>query len=71
MSLLMMAHGVGMMVGPAVFGSLASQSGLASAFWVGGIAGAVLIVVCAVLINTDLPRPAARPAARTQPAVAD
>ena len=71
MSLLMMAHGVGMMVGPAVFGSLASQSGLAGAFWIGGSAGAVLTVVCAVLVNTDRPRPAARPAARTQPAVAD
>ena len=70
-SLLLMAHGVGMMVGPAVFDSLASQSGLAGAFWIGGSAGAVLTVVCAVLVNTDLPRPAARPAARTQPAVAD
>ncbi len=71
MSLLMMAHGVGMMVGPAVFGTLASQSGLAGAFWIGGSAGAVLTVVCAVLVNADLPRPAGRPAARTQPAVAD
>ena len=70
-SLLMMAHGVGMMVGPAVFGSLASQSGLTGAFWIGGSAGAMLTVVCAVLVNTDLPRPAARPAARTQPPVAD
>lgn len=51
MSLLMMAHGLGMLVGPALFGTIASQSGLGSAFWSGGILSAGLIFVCYALTS--------------------
>ena len=66
MSLLMMAHGIGMMVGPALFGTLASHSGLGSAFVSGGLIGAVLIIICCVLASSA---PVSQP--QTQPAVAD
>lgn len=66
MSLLMMAHGLGMMVGPALFGTIASQAGLGSAFWSGGIVGVVLIVVCYILTHRG-----SRPLRETQPGIAD
>ncbi len=67
MSILMMAHGAGMMVGPALFGTLASHFGLASAFVSGGLIGGGLIGVCCVLGSSSVPVP--QPA--TRPAVAD
>ena len=58
MSLLMMAHGIGMMIGPALFGSIASQAGLESAFWSGGLISLGLIVGCYALTSgVQLPQP--------------
>ena len=37
MSFLMLAHGVGMMIGPVLFGAIARQWSLHSAFWSGGL----------------------------------
>jgi len=45
MSLLMLAHGVGMMIGPVLFGSIADRFSLGSAFLGGGLIGIVLTVV--------------------------
>jgi len=46
MSFLMLAHGVGMMIGPILFGVLASHFSLGSAFWGGGILSALLTAAC-------------------------
>jgi MFS family permease len=46
MSLLMLAHGVGMMVGPVLFGMIAHQWSLQSAFWSGGLLNIALITFC-------------------------
>ncbi len=72
MSLLMMAHGFGMLIGPALFGTIASQAGLGSAFWSGGIMGGVLIVACYLLTHgASLPHTETHKVLETQPAVAD
>jgi MFS family permease len=59
MSFLMMAHGVGMMVGPAVYGLIASRVNLDGAFWGGGILNALLISASFLLIkgHPDVPEP--------------
>ncbi len=46
MSLLMLAHGVGMMIGPVLFGAIARQWSLQSAFWSGGLLNIALIALC-------------------------
>jgi len=46
MSLLMLAHGVGMMIGPMLFGAIARQWSLQSAFWSGGLINILLIALC-------------------------
>jgi len=46
MSLLMLAHGVGMMIGPVLFGAIAKQWSLQSAFWSGGLINILLITLC-------------------------
>jgi MFS family permease len=51
MSVLFMAHGFGMMIGPMLFGFIASHASLGAAFWSGGVICAVLTVVCYPLIN--------------------
>jgi MFS family permease len=72
MSLLMMAHGVGMMVGPALFGTIASQYGLGSAFWSGGIMGVILILACYVLTNgVPVSQAETEKALETEPVAAD
>ncbi len=72
MSLLMMAHGFGMLIGPALFGTIASQAGLGSAFWSGGVMGGVLIVACYLLTHgASLPHTETHKVLETQPAVAD
>ncbi len=72
MSLLMMAHGFGMLIGPTLFGTIASQAGLGSAFWSGGIMGGVLIVACYLLTHgASLPHTETHKVLETQPAVAD
>ena len=45
MSFLMMAHGVGMMIGPALYGMIASRFSLDAAFWGGGVVNALLMVM--------------------------
>lgn len=55
MSFLMMAHGVGMMVGPAVYGVIASRVSLDGAFWGGGGLNALLTGVSVLLLA---PKPA-------------
>ena len=60
MSLLMLAHGVGMMIGPLLFGALADHFSLGSAFLGGGIIGVLLTVVGYPLTNalvSPLPTP--------------
>lgn len=46
MSMLLTAHGLGMMLGPIIFGSLASHGSLGAAFWGGGVICALLSLVC-------------------------
>jgi MFS family permease len=60
MSLLMFAHGLGMMVGPVLFGAIARHWHLESAFWSGGSLNILLIVLCyplmrAVVIHPQMP----------------
>ena len=50
MSLLMMSHGVGMMVGPLLFGAIADQLSLAWAFWAGGLINLGLMSACWLLL---------------------
>jgi MFS family permease len=71
MSFLMLAHGVGMMIGPLLFGVIASHFGLGSAFWGGGIISALLTAICYPLARA-LPLPAqAQPTAKRSVTVAD
>jgi DHA1 family multidrug resistance protein-like MFS transporter len=46
MSLLMLAHGIGMMIGPVLFGAIARHWSLQSAFWSGGLLNILLIALC-------------------------
>jgi MFS family permease len=51
MSVLFMAHGFGMMIGPMLFGFIASHASLGAAFWGGGVICVVLTAVSYPLIN--------------------
>lgn len=51
MSFLMTAHGVGMMIGPALYGGIASRFSLDGAFWGGGGVNALLILMSYLLMN--------------------
>lgn len=65
MSFLMMAHGIGMMVGPALYGVIASRLSLDGAFWGGGALNALLTVISFLLItSTRVPAQTARAAAQ-------
>jgi len=71
MSLLMMAHGVGMMIGPILFGAIARQWNLHYVFWSGGLINVLLIALCYPLTQkTVLQSPPALTENQT-PAIAD
>ena len=63
MSLLMLAHGVGMMLGPILFGAIAKQWNLHYVFLSGGILNALLITLCYPLTQKPGTRPQAIPVA--------
>lgn len=63
MSLLMLAHGVGMMIGPVLFGAIARQWNLHSAFLSGGVLNIVLIALCYPLTQKVTVRLQSAPAA--------
>jgi MFS family permease len=71
MSFLMLAHGVGMMIGPILFGVLASHFSLGSAFWGGGIISALLTAACYPLARAVPLQIQVTPAAEREVAVAD
>jgi MFS family permease len=71
MSLLMMAHGVGMMIGPLLFGVIAGQLNLNSAFWGGGLITALTIGLCYPLTKAPGSPSQQVPAEKQEPAVAD
>jgi DHA1 family multidrug resistance protein-like MFS transporter len=71
MSFLMLAHGVGMMIGPILFGVLASHFSLGSAFWGGGIISALLTVACYPLARAVPLQTQVTPAAEREVVVAD
>ena len=58
MSLLMMSHGLGMMIAPMMFGAIADQLSLASAFWTGGMMCLGLVVGCWLLLARSPATPA-------------
>jgi MFS family permease len=63
MSMLFMAHGFGMMIGPMLFGFIAGHSSLGVAFWGGGLICAALTVMSYPLMNRKV---IASPASITQ-----
>ena len=69
MSFLMLAHGVGMMIGPVLFGAIARQWSLHSAFWSGGLINALLIVLCYPLTQKVTTQSQPAPAGNRAPAV--
>jgi len=71
MSFLMLAHGVGMMIGPILFGVLASHFSLGSAFWGGGIISALLTAACYPLARAVPLQTQVISAAEREVAVAD
>jgi MFS family permease len=71
MSLLMLAHGVGMMVGPVLFGAIARQWSLHSAFWSGGLINILLIVLCYPLTRQIVLQPQATSISKRESAVTD
>lgn len=71
MSLLMMAHGVGMMIGPVLFGILANHFGLGSAFWGGGITSTLTVGACYGLSRRPRPQPYATAQAKEKSLAAD
>ncbi len=58
MSLLMFAHGLGMMIGPALFGAIARHWSLGSAFGSGGVLNIVIIALCYPLMRAIVLQPA-------------
>jgi MFS family permease len=54
MSMLLMVHSLGMMVGPVLFGVIADRVGLSSVFYSGGLIGACVTGVCYVLTRAPL-----------------
>ena len=71
MSLLMLAHGVGMMIGPVLFGAIAKQWSLHSAFWSGGLINIILIALCYPLMQKVALRSQSIPVGNQEPAVTD
>jgi len=71
MSLLMLAHGVGMMIGPMLFGAIARQSNLHYVFWSGGLINVLLIALCYPLIQKGTLRSQVVPVGHQEPAVAN
>jgi MFS family permease len=71
MSMLLTAHGLGMMVGPIIFGSLASHSSLGSAFAGGGMICAALATGCYPLTKKSGLPPMSVVVKKEEPAVAD
>jgi MFS family permease len=71
MSLLMLAHGVGMMVGPVLFGAIARQWSLHSAFWGGGLINTLLIFLCYPLIRQIVLQSQTTPVGKRAPGVTD
>ncbi len=61
MSFLLMAHSLGMMMGPACFGFIADHYGLSAAFYGGGLVGVLLVGSCYGLIRKAMPQPAVFP----------
>lgn len=59
-----------MMVGPVLFGTMASQAGLGSAFWSGGIVSVGLILGCYAL-TSGASLPQASTALEQEPAVVE
>lgn len=71
MSLLMLAHGVGMMIGPVLFGAIARQWDLHSVFWSGGLLNIVLIALCYPLTQKVILRPQSTTLSNQQSAITD
>ena len=71
MSLLMLAHGVGMMIGPMLFGAIARQWSLQSAFWSGGMINIILIALCYPLTRQIMLRAQTVSVGNQEPAVTD
>lgn len=69
MSLLMLAHGVGMMIGPLLFGAIARHWSLGTTFWSGGLINILLIVVCYPLTRMIVLQPQTTALGRQEPAV--
>ena len=57
MSLLMFAHGLGMMIGPVLFGAIARHWSLGGAFWSGGVLNVAIIVLCYPLMRAAIREP--------------
>lgn len=57
MSLLMFAHGLGMMIGPVLFGAIARRWSLGSAFGGGGLLNIAIIVLCYPLMRAVVSTP--------------
>lgn len=71
MSLLMMAHGVGMMIGPILFGAIARQWDLHYAFWSGGLINILLIALCYPLTQKVVLQSHPTSVGNQEPAVTD
>jgi MFS family permease len=71
MSVLLTAHGLGMMIGPMIFGLLASHGSLGAAFWGGGVICSLLTFACYPLTKKSGLQPPLPAVAKEEPAVAD
>lgn len=71
MSLLMLAHGVGMMIGPVVFGAIARQWEIHSVFWSGGLLNIALVALCYPLTQKITLQSQSTPAVNRESAVTD
>ncbi|MGE0821481.1 MAG: MFS transporter [Candidatus Binatia bacterium] len=71
MSLLMFAHGIGMMIGPALFGAIARQWDIGGAFWSGGLLNIVLILLCYPLTKMVASPSQAATLKKQEPVVSD
>lgn len=71
MSMLLTAHGLGMMLGPIIFGSLASHGSLGAAFSGGGILCAALALGCYPLMKKSGLPPVSTVVGKEEPVVTD
>jgi len=71
MSLLMLAHGTGMMIGPILFGAIARHWSLGSTFWSGGLINIFIIVLCYPLTRMAVFQPQTASVGGREPAVGD